>query len=52
VGVTAQAEPFHQEQAWNRRLTCDNAIQKQTNEMNTVAGVIQKSVLDFNPSVR
>jgi hypothetical protein len=34
------------------RLTWERAIQKQTTEMRTAAGVIQVSVLDFNASVR
>src|SRR5262245_49278241 len=43
---------FHHDQAWDMRLTCDRAIQKQTTEMTTAAGVTQGSVLDFKSSVR
>jgi hypothetical protein len=43
---------LHQDQAWDRRLTWDRAIQKQTNEMTTAAGVIEGSVLAFNSATR
>ena len=46
------AECLHQDRAWARRPTWDTAIQKQTNETRTAAGVIHVSVLAFSSAVR